>query len=332
MPTPLWGQSVSLVSVPAQVMLLRRMGLAVVSFTENDCGAVENRGRGRLRTSYCMLILGLYMLYLVNNFLRSSIEHVVEWGNEWEWSGQAVKAVFRSISSHQNESKYGGIIKYLWLGNWVNTHEVLHICFYELFNLYIFNHYAQIKKQPPPGSPTNGVKQLWIACAWDHYQSVSTEMWWMLLTSGPPTLCIIISSHFHSQVLFLFYMMQSYLQLQAQAVYKQLQHQLCPSCHYRLYPTVLRCRLPLYLPAHPLLQSVWCLCHYRMGLKGTHIEMLVIWYEHCYHLSYLEHICSVPNSSGWLQKLLASNWHVRSLLLLQQLGELWKRTTQVKYK
>ena len=78
MPTPLWGQSVSLVSVPAQVMLLRRMGLAVVSFTENDCGAVENRGRGRLRTSYCMLILGLYMLYLVNNFLRSSIEHVVE--------------------------------------------------------------------------------------------------------------------------------------------------------------------------------------------------------------------------------------------------------------
>ena len=50
MPTPLWGQSVSLVSVPAQVMLLRRMGLAVVSFTKNDCGAVENRGWGGLRT------------------------------------------------------------------------------------------------------------------------------------------------------------------------------------------------------------------------------------------------------------------------------------------
>ena len=70
---------------------------------------------------------------------------------------------------------------------------------------------------------------------------------------------------------FFFYMTQSYLQLQAQAVYKQLQHQLCPSCHYRLYPTVLRYRPQLYLHAHLLLQSVWCLCHYRMGLKGTHI-------------------------------------------------------------
>ena len=139
-----------------------------------------------------------------------------------------------------------------------------------------------------------------------------------------------LTSLFVCLFIFLHDAVLSYLQLQAQAVDKQLQHQLCPSYHYRLYPTVLRCRLPLYLPAHPLLQSVWCLCHYRMGLKGTHIEMLVIWYEHCYHLSYLEHIYSVPNSSGWLQKLLASNWHVRSLLLLQQLGELWKRTTQVK--
>ena len=32
--------------------------------------------------------------------------------------------------------------------------------------------------------------------------TMSTEMWWMLLISGQPTLCIIISSHFHSQVLF----------------------------------------------------------------------------------------------------------------------------------
>ena len=128
---------------------------------------------------------------------------------------------------------------------------------------------------------------------------------------------------------FFFYMTQSYLQLQAQAVYKQLQHQLCPSCHYRLYPTVLRYRLPLYLHAHLLLQSVWCLCHYRMGLKGTHIEMLVKWYEHCYHLSYLEHICSEPNSSRWLQKLLASNWHVRSLSSFAAVGQALERTTQV---
>ena len=44
MPIPLCRQSVSLVSVPAQVTLLRRTDLAVVSFTENDCvtsGAVE---------------------------------------------------------------------------------------------------------------------------------------------------------------------------------------------------------------------------------------------------------------------------------------------------
>ena len=129
---------------------------------------------------------------------------------------------------------------------------------------------------------------------------------------------------------FFFYMTQSYLQLQAQAVYKQLQHQLCPSCHYRLYPTVLRYRPPLYLHAHLLLQSVWCLCHYRMGLKGTHIEMLVKWYEHCYHLSYLEHICSEPNSSRWLQKLLASNWHVRSLSSFAAVGQALERTTQVK--
>ena len=46
MPIPLWGQSVSLVSVPAQVTFFRRMGLAAVSFTENDCvitGAVERK-------------------------------------------------------------------------------------------------------------------------------------------------------------------------------------------------------------------------------------------------------------------------------------------------
>ena len=142
--------------------------------------------------------------------------------------------------------------------------------------------------------------------------------------------------HYHIQLFslassfFFFYMTQSYLQLQAQAVYKQPQHQLCPSCHYRLYPTVLQYRLPLYLPAHPLLQSVWCLCHYRMGLKGTHIEMLVKWYKQCYHLSYLEHTCSEPNSSRWLQKLLASNWHVRSLSSFAAVGQALERTTQVK--
>ena len=66
MPISLWGQSVSLVSVPAQVMLLRRMGLTVVSFTRNDCmtaGAVETKdGKLRSKTS-CW-----------------------EWAKYWEWA------------------------------------------------------------------------------------------------------------------------------------------------------------------------------------------------------------------------------------------------------
>ena len=85
--------------------------------------------------------------------------------------------------------------------------------------------------------PTNTVKQLWIACAWDQYQSVSTEMWWMLLTSGQPTLCIIISSHFHSQVLFFLHdtvlpsvTSPSCLQTTAASVVSQLSLQTVPHC------------------------------------------------------------------------------------------------------
>ena len=63
--------------------------------------------------------------------------------------------------------------------------------------------------------------------------------------------------------------------------------------------------------------------------RHAHLEMLVKWYEHCYHLSYLEHICSEPNSSRWLQKLLASNWHVRSLSSFAAVGQALERTTQV---
>ena len=55
----MWEQSVSLVSVPAQVMLFRKMGLAVVSFTENDCviaGAVEKEGwEAKALITLCML-------------------------------------------------------------------------------------------------------------------------------------------------------------------------------------------------------------------------------------------------------------------------------------
>ena len=74
MPTPLWGQSVSLVSVPAQVMLLRRMGLAVVSFTENDWGAVENRGWGGGGAKDIHTVC----LYLVNTCYIWSI--ILAWG------------------------------------------------------------------------------------------------------------------------------------------------------------------------------------------------------------------------------------------------------------
>ena len=99
--------------------------------------------------------------------------------------------------------------------------------------------YLQIKQQPPPGSPTNGVKQLWIACAWDHYQSVSTEMWWMLLLTSAWTTHTL---HYHIQLFSLassFFLYDtvlpsvtspSCLQTTAASVVSQLSLQTVPHC------------------------------------------------------------------------------------------------------
>ena len=154
-------------------------------------------------------------------------------------------------------------------------------------------------------------------------------MWWMLLTSGQPTLCIIISSHFHSQVLFFLHdtvlpsvTSPSCLQTTAASAVSQLSLQTVPHC-----PPIQTSTLPSCSSPPPVsLMSV----SLQDGPKKHTFRMLVKWYEHCYHLSYLEHICSEPNSSRWLQKLLASNWHVRSLSSFAAVGWALERTTQVK--